>query len=37
VLVGPVALLAESGASARKLGGSTTYGLFAMVGVGTVF
>jgi hypothetical protein len=37
VLVGPVALLAEAGASVRRFGGTTAYGPFAIAGVGTVF
>ena len=37
VLVGPVALLAEAGASVRRLGGATAFGPFAIAGVGTVF
>ena len=37
VLVGPLALLAQAGASVRTLGGATTYGPFAIAGVGTVF
>jgi hypothetical protein len=37
VLVGPIALLAEAGASVRRLGGATAFGPFAIAGVGTVF
>jgi hypothetical protein len=37
VLIGPVALLAEAGASVRRLGGTTTFGPYAIAGVGTAF
>ena len=37
VLLGPIALLAEAGASVRRIGGATAYRPFALAGVGTVF
>jgi hypothetical protein len=37
VLVGSVALLAEAGASVRRIAGTTASGPFTMVGVGTAF
>ena len=37
LFVGPVAILAQAGPSARKAGGVSAYGVFAMGGVGAAF